>query len=260
MIDIYKDYTTNNVLMNEPYKDDNLILYPIKVKDYNKFLRYSNYLLYSKKHYGVKDRKIKLLDIVLGNFIAIYMQQDNIEENIALQKVVKELEELFTMVCMEKISLDMENGKDIVFINESKTIYITPKNFDKLRIIVLKQNLLQEPKLFEDEMEKKLAEKWLKAKQSKNKNKINGIGEMANLVSCATGKSYNELYNQNILQFYVDYDRCVNNENYKVTSMFRTVSDKIDIVDYTKEVISSLYADPYEGMWKDFDAFMSGLS
>lgn len=262
MIDIYNGYTTNEVLLDEPYIDKDLKLYPIKINKYKEFNKYLHYILYSKKHYGIKDNKIKLLNYVIALNVSNYRQQIQDKTDMELtEMVLKDLERLFSIICREDISIDLSQAEnEVVFTNQDKTIQINNKNFNKIRIIALKQNAILEPKIFEDKMEEKLAEKWLKSKQLRNKNSVSGIGEMANVISCVTGKYYSELYNQNILQFYADYYRCTHIENYKATTLFRTVSNDITIIDFTNEVISDLYRDPYEGMWQDFDNFVGGLN
>lgn len=262
MIDIYNGYTTDEVLLDEPYVDKNLKLYPIKVNQYKEFNKYLHYILYSKKHYGIKDSKIKFLDYVIALNVSNYKQQIEDKSNMELiEMVLKDLSNIFTIICREDIFIDVERAEDeVVFINKDKTIQISNKNFNKARVITLKQNAILEPKIFEDKMEEKLAKKWLKSKQIKNKSSVSGVGEMANVISCVTGKYYSELYNQNVLQFYADYYRCTHIENYKATTLFRTVSNDITIIDFTNEIISDLYRDPYEGMWQDFDSFVGGIT
>ena len=48
---IYKDYTTNELLANEPcIVDDKCTIYPLNIKEYNTFInKYSIYLQLSRK-------------------------------------------------------------------------------------------------------------------------------------------------------------------------------------------------------------------
>lgn len=252
-MEIFKDYTTSDVLFDEPYTHKSFILYPIKVKQYKEFMKYINYFLFSKKHYGI-DNKQNLFEYTITVNMARIKQQSSAEISTqdTILQVVNEFTEAFTIICREPIYVDKDKliEGEIEFINEKRTININKGNFELIRKIVLKQNMITEPKIFEDEIEAQLAEKWMKAQRKNNKG-VSGMGEIANLVSCYTGKSYEELYNQNVMQLYADYYRCINTENFKTTSLFRTVSDKVDIVNFTQEITSSLFADPYAGMWKD---------
>lgn len=252
-MEIYRDYTTSDVLFDEPYVGKTFKLYPIKVKQFKKFMEYANYFLFSKKHYGI-DNKHSLLEYTITVNMARIQQAHNmkIEEIECMKEAITEFSNALSIVCREIIFIDKEKlvEGEMEFINADRTIIVNKGNYELIRKIILKQNLINEPKIFEDEIEEKLAQKYLNAQRKNNKG-ISGMGEIANLVSCCTGKSYEQLYNQNVMQLYTDYYRCINTENFKTTSLFRTVSDKVDIVNFTQEVTSALFQDPYAGMWKD---------
>lgn len=261
-MEIYNGYTTGDALFDLPFKNNTLTLYPVKVKNYKEFEKYIKYFMFSKKHYKL-DNKSNLFEYVIAVGISTQSnskanKNKNISKQECLDMVIKDFEVVFSIICREKISLDMisfQTENEIKFVNEDKTIKITSKNFELVRKIVLKQNAIKEPKIFEDEIEERLAEKFLKAQSKRNKgNLINELGEIANLVSCVTGKSYEQLYNQNILQLYSDYFRCISIEMYKSNMMFMTVSDKIKPNDYTESVIPKLFEDIYEKMWIDRDS------
>lgn len=262
MIDIYNGYTTNEVLLDEPYVDKYLKLYPIKVNQYKEFNKYLHYILYSKKHYSIKDSKIKFLDYVIALNVSNYKQQIEDKSNMELiEMVLKDLSNIFTIACREDVFIDVKRVEDeVVFINKDKTIQISNKNFNKARVIILKQNAILEPKIFDSEEDLYVHEKWMEAQKNKNKKNIKGFGEMANLISCSTSKSYEMLQEENILQFYADYYRCINTISSKGTTTLKTAFSDIDIVNYTDEIISEIYKDPYEGMFKDFNSFMGGIN
>ena len=217
------------------------------------------YILYSRKHYGL-DRKADLLSFVIQiNGVNCLQLNNKLSNEEAIGLVIKDLEELFSIICREEIKFDIEKDGNICFSNKENSIQITNKNFNILRQIVLKQNAIHEPKIFENEIEKELTEEWIKRKNEENKGGIEGIGEKMNLITCSTSKTYESLEHENLLQFNCDYFRCINNMNFIVTSMFRTVSDKISIVNYTDEIIKQLYSNPYKGMEKELDSFLGGL-
>lgn len=261
-MEIFNNYTTDDVLWNDPYIDDKLKLYPLKVKEYKNFQQYLQYFIFSKKHYQV-DNKVNLFDCVLTANVDQLKKQFKEEQYAEIQLIgliLQNIAKAFSVICREQVECDLEQLQQgvVSLKNKDGSIEISKKNFDKARRIILKSNVISEPKIFEDEIEKTLADKWIKAKQMRNSSSINGLGEMANLISCATGKSYDELFNQNILQLYCDFYRCTNTENHKATTLFRTVSDT-NIVDYQQEIISQVYADPYDGLWRDANAFIGGL-
>ena len=260
MIDLYNGYTTDDVLRDIPFEGKSLILYPVKVYQEKQFNRLLQYILYSRKHYGI-DRKVELLSYVIQINGAYYLEiNKKLSNDEAIGLVIKDLEELFTIICRQNIKFNIDEDNKICFTNKEKTIQITNKNFNLLRIVVLKQNAIHEPKIFKNEIEKELTEEWLKRQEEKRKgNSIEGMGEKMNLITCSTSKTYESLENENILQFNCDYLRCCNNMNFIITSMFRTVSDKVSIINYTDEVLSHLYADPYKGMEQDLGSFLGSL-
>lgn len=261
---IFKDYNTSDVLFDEPYVEDGrLTLYPVKVKDFKILEKRIMYLLLSKRHYKL-DNNVNLFEYVVGINLARVKQEkekrsnDEIPMELILEEVVKEFEELFTVICREKIELDYEKmlqTGEISFTNKDHTNMINRNNYEKIRQIVLKQNAIKEPTIFENKLEEQLAQKYMKAMQSKNKGKsISELGDIANFVSCYTGKSYEELYNQNIMQLQADYYRCISLNTHRTNTIFGTVSDKVKINGLNEEVISKLFEDPYKDMWKDFDS------
>ena len=167
MINIYKDYTTDDVLRDIPFKDKSLILYPIKVYKEKQFNRLLQYILYSRKHYGL-DRKADLLSFVIQiNSVNCLQLNNKLSNEEAIGLVIKDLEELFSIICREEIKFDTEKDGNICFSNKENSIQITNKNFNILRQIVLKQNAIHEPKIFENEIEKELTEEWIKRKRNK---------------------------------------------------------------------------------------------
>ena len=258
MIDLYNGYTTDDVLRDIPFEGKSLILYPVKVYQEKQFNKLLQYILYSRKHYGI-DSKIELLTYVIQANVYSLKTHNKLSDDEAIGLVIKDLEELFSIICRQDIKFDIAEDNKICFTNKEKTIQITNKNFNLLRIVVLKQNAIHEPKIFENDEEKFVAEKWKDAMSKKNENNINGIGEQENLISCLTSKSYEVLNNQNLLQLYADYYRCLNNINSNATIIFKTVSNEVKMINYTDEIISQIYRDPYEGMYIDFDSFIGGL-
>ena len=259
MIDLYNGYTTDDVLRDIPFEGKSLILYPVKVYQERQFNKLLHYILYSRKHYEI-DKKVKLLDYVVKiNSIKYLKDNEKLSNDEVIGLVIKDLEQLFSIICRQKIIFNIGEDNKICFTDENKTIQINNKNFNLLRMVVLKQNVIHEPKIFETEEDEYVAKKWKDAMNEMNKNNITGIGELENLISCETSKSYESLNNQNLLQLYADYYRCVNNINSKATIIFKTVSNEIKMINYTDEIISQIYKDPYEGMYIDFDSFIGGL-
>lgn len=266
-MEIFRDYSTSDVLFDLPYVEEGkLTLYPIKVKDYKMFEKGILYLLFSKRHFELGNDD-NLFEFVIGVNVARIKEEiekkdktlsEQRSSEIALEQVFKEMEDLFSLICREEIKVDLSKIQtgEIMFTNKDKTNIIGKGNFEKVRRIVLLQNAVKEPTIFENKIEEQLAHKYLKAMQSKNKSKsISELGEIANFVSCYTGKSYETLYNQNILQLRADYGRCISLNTHRTNTIFGTVTDKVNLTGLNEEVISKLFEDPYKDMWRDFESF-----
>lgn len=264
-MEIFKDYNTSDVLFDIPFVDENmkLKLYPVKVNKYKEFDTLTKYLLFSKKHYKL-DNTQNLFEFIIAVGVNSYnteLTRKNIQKTSEelLFMVIRDFERLLSIICREPILYDgnqlFQKG-EVIFANIDRSIIIGRGNYEMLRQIVLKQNALREPKIFENQIEERMAKKYMMALQKKNKGKsISELGEIANFVSCITGKSYEELYNQNVMQLYTDYYRCLSIEAYKSSTLFMTVSDKVKPNEFNEEVIPKLFADPYEGMWRDRNSF-----
>lgn len=239
---LYKDYTTEDLILNTPYVLNNFEIYPVLVKEYSKFNRYVKYLVYGKKHLELKENDSLLFHLIIA--MAFSYKKDvnftNKNDNEIIEKVIKELEELFSLVTHKRI-ISNTAGEIIYFYDEDNSIIIDDSVFNELRIIVQKMNLLQEPVIYDDP----LARKWFeKARIANSKGSENiEFSDMVTVVSCETGKSYDVLANQNLFQLNSDYLRIGNRVNYDTTTLFKTVSNDIPNVNFIQGIARELYRD-----------------
>lgn len=261
---IYKEYTTDELVMDLPCHIDNLgKIFPVKVKEYKKFLNYAKYLVYGRKHLKLDEDTFLLQGIYHLN-IAIY-QSEGLEQIEAIGKVLTDMEDLFSILTRKKIYVKVEKGEikftDVDFTEELKkqklnilknektemkkpTIIIDNKNFDILRKVILKMVLLREPKIYEREIDRKWEEKALAAKKGKSIE----LGEILTIIRIATGDSYEYLTNLNIFQLYCDYYRLQQVDSHDKTSLFATVSDKVKVDSFVENIVDVLYKDPTEDL------------
>lgn len=207
-------------------------IYQIKIKDYDIFLEISKYLYISKQHMESQlgdqfNDDIKLLDFL------ILITDDKL-------KLQHDLEKLFSLVFKEEVVF-VANDKDYGFIIDENKI-INRNNYEEIREIIMKQNLLFEPKIFKDPLVQKWAEKVIKAR-SKNAIKIN-IEDMITTVSIKTGKSYDLIANQSLYQLYADFKRISKDKDYDTSVLFKTVSPDININYFAENI--NMFENPYE--------------
>ena len=59
------EYTTNDLFFDKPCEVMGVVLYPIKAKDYEQFLNYAKYIMFSAKHLGINTKEVDLLTAII---------------------------------------------------------------------------------------------------------------------------------------------------------------------------------------------------
>lgn len=254
---IYKDYNVEDILFDIPCPVMNCgDVYPIKVKDYKRFNKYTKYISFGAKHLGVKedsDLLKGLIGLVLRDMngdIDIKTHQELVYSN--LYKIFEELEELFSLVTRKQIKMNKEVETNYVFTSSDNSVVISDYNFNEVRKVILKQNLLHEPKIYEHELTRKWAEKVKKARLKKNPP--TPFSEIINIVRSELKIPYKEIQELNILQLYVDYSRICNTKHADTITLFKTVTSdpkKLPNIEFSDGVIEKLYANPDETLFKE---------
>lgn len=256
MDNIYEDYGYEDVLLNSPCEYKNISIYPIKVKDWNKFGNYIYYFILSKKHYGIKEEDSLLEAVFVNNVLQRNggkppetKEADELLSNFVLSEMCK----VFELITNIK-GISFIYNKGYKFVSEDKVI-IDDNNFDDIRKIVLSQNILFEPIIYESKFQQKWAEK-VKRGRTKN-NKGIGFEEIINIVRCGLGISYQEIANMNIFQLYSDFRRITNTKEFETITLLKTTYgmewDKLPSTNYTDSVIDKLITNPEKDYFKDFD-------
>lgn len=253
--EIYKGYNYDDVISNHPYIEGDLHIYPIRLYELKAFNQYTQYIVLSKKHYGI-GRKDSFLNTIISykikDICPNFEELDNESKFSVFGTITKDICGLFSMVSHEPITYTYDENKGHCFGNEENSYMITDKNFNHIRKIILRQNLLLEPKIYEDELVKEWEEKAMKAR---NKNSSLNFCEMKNIVRCGLGISYEEVDQLNICQFKFDFYRLCNNRDALALDILRTTygidTKKLPDIKYTDSVLSLLLKDPSEELWKE---------
>ena len=215
-------------------------IYPVKMIDYDRFNSVSNYLRYAKGHFQLPkgdSSKIPLLDLLLHFF-----REDEIDKKLCI---------LFSIILRSEVSF-MTNGEDYYFQSEEveedgKIIYhcINRDNYDEFRQVVMKQNLIHEPKVYKNKMVQQWAEKVLNAR---NKNSANiEVEDMITTVSAFTGKNYNVLMNSSIYQLYADFYRVRKMKNFDTSVLAGAVGGEMKLEDFAESL--DIYKNPYDDLF-----------
>jgi hypothetical protein len=215
-------------------------IYPIEVKDYDDFQECANILYISKNHFQ-DGEKYPLLDLVIFGF-----KEEERKENIS------NLEKLFTLTLHKEVFFIMLENNTYGFIvnnrefdENSEVNVITNENYEQLRSVIMKQNIMHEQKVFKNPLVQQWANTVIESK-AKNSVKIS-MEDMLTTVSVVKCKDYDELDNYSIYQVYADFYRIRKMKSYDSSVLFRTVSNDVKIEDFAEDL--DLYHNPYDDLF-----------
>jgi len=264
VVNIYKDYDIDDILLDKPCEfEEYLKLYPVKIKDKKEFYRYANFIVLSADHYKIDEDENSILLTALTNYMGSLNNnkypegKENIDKFFDLS--VKGFIELFKIITRGQtlqIAFNQEEQR-YIFVNETGLPIITDWNFNTIRHIILKQNLMFEPTIYEDPDVAFWAEKAKKARIKQNVNF--GEWEKINIVSCSKLVNYDYIRdNYNTLQLESDYHRIIKNKAVEDVNAWRKVIDekgskKLPNINYTDSIFQDLYKNPEESLWKNAD-------
>ena len=263
-MNIYKDYDIDDILLDKPCVfEDNLLLYPIKIKDRKEFYKYANFIVLSAEHYKVDEDEQSILLTALTNHMGSLNNNKYPDGKEAIDKFFdlasKDFIKLFSIITRGQVLQVAFNQEEqrYLFVNENGIPIITDWNFNKIRHIILKQNLMFEPTIYEDDDVAFWAEKAKKARAKQNKNF--GEWEKINIVSCDKQINYDYIRdNYNLLQLESDYHRIIKNRAVEDVNAWRKVCDEkgaksLPKINYTDSIFPELYKNPEDSLWKDAD-------
>lgn len=237
---LYENYSTDELIMNLPYEHIEIgKIYPIILKDFKEFSKGLPFLKITKEKMQLEENELSNMSLAIFSIAKMYVDEFGIGFEIAYKMAIDNFTDLIRLITKKDFELGSV-GEEMAFIYEEneRTFEISESNFDTFREIVLKQNVVVEEKKYKD----KVVDKWLK-QASKAHSKDGGIefAEMLSVVKNHTGMTYKDLMEQNIFQLYLDFKTVVLNKSYDTSILFKTVSDKIESVDYTKLNIDEMF-------------------
>lgn len=224
----------------EPEMIDGMPLYPVQMKYYDKFMNVANVLTVSYDNFdmdAIKEKlngdTIKLLDLLLLNYI----------NSDQLEIVVELFEKLFGFVCKQKVQYD---EKFMAFFIEGTDLAIDRDNYDEIREVILRQNLIFAPKVYKNKIMQEWAELALQARaQSALKFTTE---DMITTIVANNGMDINILANYTIYQIKAIFQRVLKLKNYEATVLFKTVDGKIPIDHFAEEI--DMFRNPYDDIVK----------
>lgn len=229
MLDRYEQEFTND----DPVDFNGLLIYPVRVRDYFKFMMYSTILNIDKN--SIPDPQIISMSY-LEFLIHIITSKDESSQGYAYA-----FYELFKL-CTRKEDLDIyygkdENGKFFIKINDIK---INKQDFNLLKDIIIHQNIPNYS--YEDinpELRKELEEK--QRIESKGRKTVS-IEKQISAIVISSSLTFEDVLNMTIRKFYIILemiDKKLHYEIYKSASMSGMVEFKTEIEHYLSETDTS---------------------
>jgi hypothetical protein len=214
-------------------------IFPIKIKDYDEFDKCSSALYYTKQHFQIEE-EYPLLTLLIS------LRDD---------KLIKDLEKLFSLVTQKEVFfISTENIYGFVIDEEHM---ISADNYDEVRKVIMKQNLMFEQKVYKDELVRKWVEKAMKAR-SKNAVEV-GIEDMLTTIHVVSGISYDKLMDYTIYQLQASFNRISKIKGYDTNIAFKCAgAEKINL-DYFAEKID-MFKSPYDDILKKKEDKLSNLN
>jgi hypothetical protein len=216
-------------------------VYPIRLKDFDKFQECSGILYISKNNFKNCD------DVPLLDLIFVCAEQ----LGFTPIELISTFEKLFSLVLRKEVKfIEFKSYFDIE--NKYK---IDALNYEKLRSVIMNQNIIIEPKVYKTEIMNKWAQKALIAKQ-KNAPKIT-MEDMITTISVESQKHYWDLENYTIYQIYSDFYRIRKIMNHNISVQYKSSQNydpsSISVEDFAESL--DLYHNPYDDLFVDKDKF-----
>lgn len=223
-------------------KDNPITIYPITLKDHDKFQECSKLLYISKKHF--EENSYPLLALVFMSYQQFDMSQEELIENLCL---------LFSMVTNRVVNFFQSENSDGFLLDDDNIISV--QNYEDVRAIIMRQNLMFEQKIYKTELMNKWAAKALLSKQ-KNASNIS-MEDVISTVSVGCSKHYYDLQNYTMYQIYSDFYRLRKTINYDSSIQFKCAGSDLTLEDYAESL--DLFHNPYDDLFVSSDK-LTGLN
>lgn len=122
-----------------------------------------------------------------------------------------------------------------VFLDEEVLLKITPENFNSIRLLIMEMNCIKEEEINPNPEIQKAIERSKRVKNQNNEKLT--FSDISSSIVAFTGKSYEDINEMTIYQFYITYHRIARFKNYDTSTLFATVSnEKVNIESWSKHI------------------------
>ena len=259
-------------------------VYPIRLKDWDKFSKlggmiFSNgiqniknlykfegdYSLLNTEHQIVNSIKKSLFkktyDNLMFNIDILNTLEKNIIENnikelkksIKLDFTIEDVEELFGLVLRKNVRyeyVETEDNVEYLFKIEDSNCSINKYNFEELRKVVMKQNLMYEPLTSPDELTNMILQQSVEKMINKNKGKGRSFENIVAMVSLEKGLKDEEVLDYTYYRIMKDYYMIERKHKNIYNAIFMSQGAKKCKIESFDEDID-MYYNPYDHIFGD---------
>lgn len=256
-------------------------VYPIRLKDWDKFsklggLIFSNGIQniknlykfegdYSLDFYVGKGTPMfvfkKTYDNLMSNIDILNTIEKNIIENnikelkksIKLEYTIEDVEELFGLILRNNVKyeyVETEDNVEYLFKIEDSNYSINKYNFEDLRKVVMKQNLMYEPLTSPDELTNMILQQSVEKMINKNKEKGRSFENIVAMVSLEKGLKDSEVLEYTYYRIMKDYYMIERKHKNIYNAIFMSQGAKKCKIESFDEDID-MYYNPYDHIFGD---------
>lgn len=206
-------------------------IHPVKLLEWEEFSVVSNkYLLYGYDFLWYRteaDEDAKLFDLI----VALVSSEVLATEDIGCQ-AVKDLEKLFSIVTRKfvKYRLNEANSQWEIITEDGEVI--NRDNYDDIRDVIMRQNIIHEPLIVEDEYSQEIIDKGIKALSGGKKDF--SFESMVAYVCCFKGIDSKELDDYSYYRLRCDVEMLQRIETNRAIHIYRSQGAKANVINEFK--------------------------
>jgi hypothetical protein len=226
--------TLNHIFGNPDFIKGVGNIYPIRLKDNDEFSNYSGILLFSRKSLGIEETEFSLLKtLVLGT-----------RDEEKAKEIIHSLMMVFNLALRKKMHF-IWGKEEFEFVDDEEQTVINELNYEDVRSVIMKQNLIFEPKIFKDKRAQEWANKVLAVRAKSSKLTIE---DMITTVCAYNGLDLNIISEYSKYQLQSIFYRINKIKSYDTKVSFACAGAKdTEIPDYTDQI--EMFKSPYDDIF-----------
>lgn len=214
---------------------DGIKLYPVRVLDWEEFQPLSSkFLLYG---YDFLDYRLYAdEDTTLFDLMVSIISNDILNGSKEKHIVLTEFERMFSIITREECHMMVNNKKGkwwLEFVENGEKKIIDSDNFDDIRDVVMRQNLIHEPLIVEDELSQKIIDDGIRALSSGGRS--SDLESMIAYVCNLKGINASEMIEYSYYRLRCDVEMWQRIETNRAIHIYRSQGAKVNTVNEFKE-------------------------